>query len=199
MPTQTGKWIIRKIQGLKKKKRLFVAKFLNAKSDSEINKMSQHMCATLLLCLSPLLTWQQQWGGSPVATTTAFFLQGCHLHLNCKVKKQWWGLHFTLSAFGPDCRPTCKNASWCNPRNTHCRLPQSHTKFDYSKKKTLLLCFWRHSLGLPVTFQSNAKANNSGWLFHSGGATHNLCIYPGHSATLPLSHCHMWPFDMWQC
>lgn len=127
-----------------------------------------------------------------------FFLQGCHLHLNCKVKKQWWGLHFTLSAFGPDCRPTFYLHKCKLVQSTQHTLP-SATKFDYSKKKTLLLCFWRHSLGLPVTFQSNAKANNSGWLFHSGGATHNLCIYPGHSATLPiksLSHVAIWHVTM---
>lgn len=106
-----------------------------------------------------------------------FFLQGCHLHLNCKVKNNDEGFisHYLHLERIVDQLFTCKNASWCNPCNTHCRLPQSHTKFDYSKNKTLLLYFWRHSLGLPVTFQSNAKANNSGCFIQ--GAPHTTFAF----------------------
>lgn len=105
-----------------------------------------------------------------------FLLQGCHLHLNCKVKNNDEGFisHYLHLDRIADQLFTCKNASWCNPRNTHCRLPQRHTKFDYSKKKTLL-CFWRHYLGLPVTVQSTAKANNSGCFIQ--GAPHTTFVF----------------------
>lgn len=52
----------------------------------------------------------------------------------------------------------------CNPCNTCCRLPQSHTKFDASKEKTLLFAaLFRPAYNIPVKRKSKYQ-----WLFHSG-------------------------------